>query len=112
MGTVIKAYTAIFLVLMTVFLAVGILAVTIDVQNARDYHAACINEIENSNHAPSVINALGAEAAGNGYTLDVDSYTNTVGNYSFTVSKVILKYEFSIPLLGITMNKEILGYAR
>lgn len=112
MSTIIKAYTAIFLVLMAVFLSVGILSTTIDVQNARDYHAACVNEIENSNHAPSVISALVSEATSNGYTLDVDSYTNSTGNYIYTVSKVTLKYNFSIPLLNIQIDKEILGYAR
>ena len=112
MGTVIKAYTAIFLVLMCVFLSIGILAATVDVQNARDYHAACVNEIENSNHAASVIETCISEAADNGYTLEVVSYPNYVGNFSYTVSKVILKYQFSIPILNITLEQEILGYAR
>lgn len=112
MGTIIKVYTAIFLVLMTVFVSVGILSVQVDVQNARDYHAAVVNEIENSNHNSSVIDACVEEAKNNGYTLTVDSYTNSSGNYSFTVSKVVLKYKYTIAFLNIQSDKEIMGYAR
>ena len=112
MGTIIKVYTAIFLVLMTVFISVGILSVQVDVQNARDYHAAVVNEIENSNHNSSVINACIEEAEDNGYILTVDSYKNSTGNYEFTVSKVVLKYKYSLSFLNISSDKEILGYAR
>lgn len=112
MGTVIKGYTVIFLVLMTVFISIGILSVMMDVQNARDYHSSVVNEIENSNHSPAVIAACKTEAAENGYTLSVESYTNTSGNYTFVVSKVVLKYDYQIAFLNIQSDKEIIGYAR
>lgn len=115
MGTVIKTYTAFILVLMTVFISVGILAVMLDVQNARDYHAACVNEIENSNHSPSVIAACKTDAENNtknNYKLEVESFTNSSGNYTFSVSKVVLTYTYRIPFLNIESEKEIVGYAR
>lgn len=112
MGNIIKVYTAIFLVLMTVFISVGILSVMVDVQNARDYHTAVVNEIENSNHSTTVINACIQEAKENGYTLTVQSFQNSSGNYEFTVSKVVLEYDYSIVFLNIQSRKEIMGYAR
>lgn len=104
MSTIIKVYTAIFLVLMTVFVSIGILSAQVDIQNAQDYHAAVVNEIENSNHSPSVIAACKQEAANNGYTLEIVSYPNT--------TKVILKYKYTVSFLNIQSDKQIEGYAR
>lgn len=112
MSTVFKAYTAIFLVLMAVFISVGILSVQMDTQNARDYHASVVNEIENSNHSPTVIQVCKDEARANGYELEVVVYENTSGNYTFVTSKVTLKYQYTINFLGIQSQKEVIGYAR
>ncbi len=113
MGTVIKSYLSVFLILVAVFTFGGIISVTIDVQNARDYHAAVINEIENSNHAQSVIDACIEEAESNGYELTVVSYPDdSVAAYNSAIVKVTLKYDYSINLLSIGAKKEIIGYAR
>ena len=96
---------------MAVFISIGILSVQVDMQNARDYHAAVVNEIENSNHSPSVIAACKQEAAENGYILEVVPYTNDFGHYSSTISKVTLKYEYVIVFLNIRSDEEIIGYA-
>lgn len=113
MSTIIKSYTVILLLIMSVLICTGIISVTVDVQNARDYHAACINEIENSNHASSVIEACKIEAAKNGYELIVTSYVNDIdGINTSTISKVVLKYDYTIGLLSVNSEKEVIGYAR
>lgn len=113
MSSVIKSYLTIILILLLVFTSAGIISVTLDVQNARDYHAAVINEIENCNHAESVINACIAEAAENGYTLSVSNYySDSDDSPNSQITKVVLKYSYTIDFLGIATEKEIVGYAR
>ena len=46
---------------------------------ASDFHGSVINEIENSNHASSVIETCKETAAANGYELIVSSYLNKNG---------------------------------
>lgn len=113
MSTVIKTYLSIILILVAVFTFAGIISVVIDVQNARDYHAAVISEIENSNHAEVVINSCVSEASSNGYELIVSNYANSSADATGSeISKVVLKYEYSIDFLGITSEHEVVGYAR
>ncbi len=113
MSSVIKSYLAIVLILLIVFTSAGIISVTLDVQNARDYHAAVVNEIENCNHAASVIEACKTEASENGYTLTVTNYYSDNDNSpNSQISKVVLKYSYTIDFLGIATEKEIVGYAR
>lgn len=113
MSTVIKSYLTIILIVLAVIIFAGIISVTVDVQNARDYHAACVNEIESSNHASSVIDACKTDAANNGYELIVSSYKNDIdGINSTTLTKVVLKYDYTINFLNLSSEKEIVGYAR
>lgn len=113
MSTVIKSYIPIVLIILAVFIFAGIISVTIDVQNARDFHASYVDEIENSNHASSVIEACKEEAAENGYELVVSSYmNNSEGENNSMISKVILKYDYTIGILNVNSEQEIVGYAR
>lgn len=113
MSTVIKSYLSIILILIAVFTFAGIISVAIDVQNARDYHATVVNEIENSNHASSVIDACKSEASENGYTLTTSTYAdNSEGSFDSKITKVVLEYEYSIGFLDIASGKQIVGYAR
>lgn len=113
MSSVIKSYLSVILILVAVFTFSGIITVALDVQNARDYHASVINEIEISNHAESVILACKADASDNGYTLTTESYSNNSENGSNAqITKVVLKYSYNIDFLGLFSEKEISGYAR
>lgn len=113
MSSVIKTYLTIALLLVAVLTFAGIITASYEVQNARDYHAAVVNEIEISNHAESVISACTDEASENGYTLSTTQYYTGTGDYDGSqITKVVLKYTYSIPFLGISTEKEIIGYAR
>lgn len=113
MSSIFKSYVSIILIIVAVFVFVGIIGVTVDVQNARDFHGSVINEIENSNHASSVIEACKETAAENGYELIVSSYVNNSDGLQYSkITKVVLKYNYTIGLLDINSEKEIVGYAR
>jgi hypothetical protein len=45
----------------------GVMSACIDANNARDFHASVMAEIEDSNFAPSVISACKAQAENEGY---------------------------------------------
>lgn len=113
MSSVIKSYLAVILILVAVFTFAGIISVVIDVQNARDFHSSVINEIEISNHAESVIKACKIDAVNNGYTLTTENYHNNSDESSNAqITKVVLKYSYTIAFIGLDSEKEIVGYAR
>ena len=113
MSSIFKSYVSIILIIVAVFVFVGIISVAVDVQNARDFHGAVVNEIENSNHAGSVIEACKDTAAKNGYELVVTSYVNNSDGLQYSkITKVVLKYKYTISILDISSEKEIVGYAR
>ena len=111
MSSVIKNYMVIILVIICIFTCVGIVNVAIDVHNARDFHGAVINEIESSNHASTVIDACEEAAEENGYVLTVTPYAKKNDTHA-QISKVVLKYKYSILFLEVDAEKEIIGYAR
>ena len=48
MSSIFKSYVSIILIIVAVLVFVGIITVTLDVQKARDFHGAVVNEIEKS----------------------------------------------------------------
>ena len=75
----------------------GVMSACIDANNARDFHASVMAEIEDSNFAPSVISACKAQAENAEYELLIDS--NSVvkdEDGKPTLMEVILKYEYHI----------------
>ena len=113
MSSIFKSYVSIILIIVAVLVFVGIITVTLDVQKARDFHGAVVNEIENSNHSSSVIEACKETAEKNGYELVVSSYVNNSDGLQYSkITKVVLKYSYSISILDINSEKEIIGYAR
>lgn len=113
MSSVIKSYLVILLIILSVFVFTGIISANADMQNARDYHAAVVNEIENSNHANNVIEACKTEALTNDYELVVTTYlNNSDASSNAMITKVVLKYTYTIDFLSIASSQEIVGYAR
>ena len=111
MSSVIKNYIVIILIIISVFTCIGIVNVAVDVQNARDFHGAVVNEIECSNHASKVIESCKEAAEDNGYKLITSTYANK-SDSNAQITKVVLKYNYSILFLEVNAQKEIVGYAR
>lgn len=105
MSSVIKSYVSIIFIIIAFVISIGVISMSIDVQNARDFHNTAITEIENSNSNDKVINALKEDATKNGYTLT--TYDSTNGT-----TKVVLKYKYSFGFLKISNDQTIEGYAR
>lgn len=113
MSITIKTYVGMFLLLLSVFTMAGIMSASIDANNARDYHAAVVAEIEDANFAPSVVSACKTQATENGYALLID--TNSIvtdEDGRTTMMEVILSYEYQIPLFNVSNTQQIRGFAR
>lgn len=113
MSTTIKTYVGIFILLLSVFAMAGVMSASIDANNARDFHASVMAEIEDANFAPSVINACKVQAENAGYELLIDS--NSVvrdEDGKPTLVEVILRYQYRIDFFGVVSNQQIRGFAR
>ncbi|NMC59414.1 MAG: hypothetical protein GYA51_08550 [Candidatus Methanofastidiosa archaeon] len=113
MSTIIKTYIGIFILLLGVFTMAGVMSACIDANNARDFHASVIAEIEDSNFAPSVINACKTQAANDGYELLIDD-NSIVKNEDgkTTLMQVILEYKYHVDFLGVISTQQIRAFAR
>ncbi len=110
MEQVIKSYLGIFLIFMGLFVSTGIISASVSASNAVSFHADVIKEVEDSNFAPSVINACLDSAQSAGYKLTVTPIHDADGNT--TMAEVILDYEYNIPFLNLFTEHEKRGFAR
>ncbi len=111
MKHVIGAFSILFVLLLNVFLCIGMITVNADVAAAKEYKAAVVAEIENSNFNPKVIQGCIAQAAEAGYTLQVLGCSYDAWN-EVQMAEVILSYTYCIPVLGISETKTTRGIAR
>lgn len=113
MSTTIKTYVGIFILLLSVFTMAGVMSASIDSNNARDFHASVIAEIEDSNFAPSVINACKTQASNAGYELLIDENSIVKDEDGKpTLMEVILKYNYHVDFLGVISTQQIRAFAR
>ena len=111
MKHMIEAFSAIIFMSLMVFVSITIITADAEIVAAREYKADVIAEIENSNFNAGVINTCIAQAAAEGYQLEVtncifDSYND------INTAEVILTYQYEMPLLGISVEKSTRGIAR
>jgi len=91
----------------------GVMSASIDANNARDFHASVVAEIEDSNFAPSVINACKTQAADAGYELLInDSSIVKDEDGKTTLMEVILKYKYHVDFLEVISTQQIRAFAR
>ena len=113
MSTTVKTYIGIFILMLSMFSMAGVMSATIDAENARDFHASVIAEIEDANFAPSVIQACKTQAALAGYELLIDDSSIVRDDDGKpTLMEVILKYQYRIDFLGVISTQQIRGFAR
>lgn len=98
----------IFLAFMAL-LGTSYITASLTTQKAQNYHAGVVAELEASDFASDVITSCETKAVDNGY----NSLTITVnGSGQGRYAKVVLDYDYSIPLLNRIIDHEIVGYAR
>lgn len=109
-GAIETAVGIVFLAFMAV-LGTSYVTVSLNTQRAQNYHTAVVQELENSGFADSVIDDEIDKAKENGYgELKIQKKTSSSTGESY--AKVTLPYKYSIPILGINWDHEIVGYAR
>ncbi len=110
MKGVIETAVGIIVLAFLAVLGTSYIVVSLNTQRAQNYHAAVVAEVEASDYADDVIADCREKAETNGYnSLAVEKKESLDGK---TYAKVVLDYNYSIPVLGMFMEHEIVGYAR
>lgn len=133
MDSVFKSMVGFFFLALITVTSVCVISASIDNSNARSYHTAILNELEESNYSETVINILGDTALSQGYDLEMVFHREdgTIKAVSFTKDKdgnvqktpvndisdvafaeVNLGFEFTFRLMGAAVPHVIKGVAR
>lgn len=125
MSQIMKAFMGIFLTMLLVVTATGMLGAFLQVAHAQDMHAAMIDEIENSNYARPVLSECFSAANKSAYSLQINLYMRNGGMITcdkvyhlpdstedVVMAEVVLSYPFQIAFFDIDIWQEIFGYAR
>lgn len=125
MSQIVKAFTGVFVVLYMMVTATGILSCFFQVAHAQNFHAAIIDEMENSNYSPTVLRSCFEAADVAGYELEITLYhKNTpyerISNIQqipmelidMKLAEVRLKYKLEIAFFQLALEQELYGYAR
>ncbi len=111
MKHIIGAFSTLTILVLNLFLCIAVLTVSGDVAAAREYKAAVVAELENSNFNPDVVESCRKQAAACGYSLVVTKCIYDE-NQDVCSAEVILTYTYEIPLLGISHTRVTRGIAR
>lgn len=108
MKSIFETYITLFLMLMAVFTLSGIMTADIGLQNARVFKENIVNEIENSNFAPSVISAC-RESGNEKYAVQIDEIKDVRGNT--VMAEVRVMYTYDIPFLNVRKSHILKDFA-
>ena len=111
MGTIIKFFSGLLVILIGFFMFVAAIITVSFRIDADEFKSDVIAEIEDSNFNAAVINDCKQQASDNGYTLDVTNCTYDEDN-NIQLAEVILTYNLDVPFFGISNTKEVRGIAR
>lgn len=125
MSQIMKAFTGIFIVLFMTASSMGILGAFLQVSKAQEYHAAMIDELENSDYSTNVLMECLHAAKENGYKVEITLYEKNGGCVMYSESedvpkeiqqidmaKVDMKFMITIPFFGVKNEQKISGYGR
>lgn len=124
MSVIIKSFMGVFFFSLVVFLGVGIVNYQTDVNQASSYKQDVIEELQNSNFAPSVMNACIQNGAAQNYevSIDVSSGDGSHSTYSesalasdtsdVTAAYVTVNYKSRLPFLGLETSNCLRGFAK
>lgn len=127
MHTVIDFFVGLFFLLAEAFAGLGMITSSIDVRNAIDYQTAVVDELEQSNFSPSVVDACGRQGYSYGYTVNFvlyhdDGTTTSVTYTDDTVSagdtsnvymaQVTTDYDYQIKIFNSLVQHELRNHAK
>lgn len=124
MEVFIKAFLGVFLFGMILYIALGTISAEMDSSAARSYMDDARKEIAESNMASSVIDAVGTQAAEQGYQMKITTYgedgtktadyksgSGSIGDTSNVRNvELTMTYEYKIPILGVSNTHVERGY--
>lgn len=111
MKQIVGAFSILLVLALNMFICAGVISASGQVAEAKEYKADVIAEVENSNFNPNVIGVCMEQASAAGYELQItnclyDAYDN------IQTAEVLLKYKYTIPVLGLEGIKSTRGIAR
>ena len=111
MKQIIGAFGTLMVFVMNTFLCISMSNVSAAVAEAKEFKAAVVAEIEDSNFNRNVIEGCIKEAQKAGYEMQV---TNCVYDeeQNLRMAEVLITYTYEIPLFGIAEKKVTRGIAR
>ena len=124
MPLIIKSFMGVFFVTLVVFLGIGIINYQTDVNKATSYKQDVIEELQNSNFSPSVMNACILTGAENNYEIKIDVSLKDGSHSTYTNSRpaavkadveaayVTVVYKSRLPFLGVETSNCLRGFAR
>lgn len=126
MEAFVKGFLGVFIFAMITYLCVGVISAEIDSSQARNYMDNAKQTIAESNFSSDAIEEAGTKAAENGYEMKITVYERGKGTQTFSygesgntsvgdTSKVncvemVMKYPYSIPILGVKNEHTVRGY--
>ena len=111
MKHIVSAFSTLIILVLNLLMSMMLLTVSAKTAAAKEYKAAVVAEIENSNFNPRVIAGCIEAAADLGYTLEVKRCVYDEKSDVCT-AEVLLGYTYEIPLFGISDTKITRGIAR
>lgn len=111
MKHIIGAFSMLFVLTLNLLVGIALLNVSVRAAAAKEYKAAVVAEIENSNFNPRVIAGCVEQASALGYHLEVEQSMYD-RNQNVCVAEISLGYTYEIPLLGISKQRVTRGIAR
>lgn len=106
MKSAIETMIGIIVLSLMAVLGASFITASLSDQRARSYHASVVQELQNSNFSPEVIENVKEKAAENGYeNLEILVHENAETDSSYAT--VTLTYNYSIPILGQSKTLEI-----
>ena len=111
MKHIVEAFGTLLALLLNVFVCISVANVGGAVTEAKEFKAAAVAELENSNFNPNVVDACIRQAQDAGYVLQVTNCSFDEDN-DIQMAEVILTYRYEIPILGISEIMTTRGIAR
>lgn len=111
MKHIIEGFSVLFVLMLNLCLTAGMLSITAKVAEAKEYKAAVVAEVENSNFNPNVITACIEDAKARGYFLEVTTCCYEEDGKR-QMAEVRLTYDYELPILGVFGQRMTRGIAR
>lgn len=111
MKYIVEIFSLLLMFAWNLFLCSGLLGAGAEVAAAKEYKAAVVAELENSNFNPNVLDGCVKEAKTRGYLLKITPCMYGDAE-EIQMAEVCLTYTYTIPILGIAEQRQTRGIAR